>query len=64
MDAMQALLSRVSPAEKALGASETDTIVGVLYLGSVAMAGKEKEPDPEGVVAEWDGRLHVQAPPT
>ena len=50
--------------KKALGASEKDIIVGVLYLGKVAMAGKEKEPDPEGVVAEWDGRPQLQPPPT
>ena len=41
--------------KKALGASEKDAVVGVLYLGKVATAGKEKEPDPEGVVAEWNG---------
>jgi nitroreductase len=40
---------------KALGASERDTIVGFLYLGKVATAGQEKAPDPEGVVAEWNG---------
>jgi nitroreductase len=41
--------------KKALGASQKDVIVGFLYIGRVAMAGKEKKPDPEGVVAEWNG---------
>ena len=41
--------------KKALGASEKDIIVGFLYIGKVTTAGKEKEPDPEGVVAEWHG---------
>ena len=50
--------------KKALGASEKDVIVGVLYLGKVATAGKEKEPDPEGVVAEWTGLPRSEAPPT
>ena len=40
----------------ALGASEKDSIVGVLYLGHVATPGKANEPEPEGVVAEWNGR--------
>jgi nitroreductase len=41
--------------KKALGASEKDVIVGVLYLGNVATAGKESAPNPKGVVAEWNG---------
>jgi len=41
--------------KKALGAPEKDIIVGFLYLGKVATAGQEKEPDPKGVVAEWIG---------
>ena len=41
--------------KKALGASEKDVIVGFLYLGKVATAGKEKAPDPGGVVEEWTG---------
>jgi nitroreductase len=50
--------------KKALGAAEKDVIVGVLYLGTVATAGKEKEPDPAGVVAEWNGRPRSEpAPP-
>ena len=49
--------------KKALGASEKDVVVGVLYLGKVATPGKEKEPDPEGVVAEWNGLPHSEAPP-
>src|SRR6185436_16284527 len=49
--------------KKALGASEKDVIVGVLYLGNVATAGKKTEPDPEGVVAEWNGLPHSEAPP-
>jgi len=49
--------------KKALGASEKDVIVGVLYLGTVATAGKEKAPDPDGVVAEWRGRPGSEAPP-
>jgi nitroreductase len=50
--------------KKALGASDKDVIVGFLYLGNVATAGKEKEPDPEGVVAEWTGLPRSEAPPT
>jgi hypothetical protein len=49
--------------KKALGASEKDVVVGVLYLGKVATAGKEKEPDPEGVVAEWNGLPQSEAQP-
>jgi nitroreductase len=49
--------------KKALGASEKDVIVGILYLGKVATAGKEKEPDPEGVVVEWDGFPQSEAQP-
>jgi nitroreductase len=49
--------------KKALGASEKDIIVGFLYLGKVAMAGTEKEPDPEGVVVEWNGLPQSQAAP-
>lgn len=41
--------------KKALGVSERDGIVGLLYLGRVAAAGQEKAPDPEGVVVEWTG---------
>jgi nitroreductase len=41
--------------KKALGASEKDIIVGFLYIGKVETAGKEREPDPDGVVAEWNG---------
>ena len=50
--------------KKALGASERDVIVGFLYLGNVATAGKDKEPDPEGVVTEWNGLPQSEAPPT
>ena len=50
--------------KQALGASEKDTIVGVLYFGKVATAGMEKQPDPEGVVTEWNGHLQSPAPPT
>ena len=49
--------------KKALGAAEKDVVVGVLYLGSVATPGKERAPDPEGVVAEWRGRPGSEAPP-
>ena len=49
--------------KKALGASEKDVIVGVLYLGKVVTAGKEKEPDPAGVVAAWNGRPQSEPPP-
>ncbi len=49
--------------KKALGASEKDVVVGVLYLGKVATAGKQKEPDPEGVVAEWNGLPQSEAQP-
>jgi nitroreductase len=49
--------------KKALGASEKNVIVGFLYLGNVATAGNEKEPDPEGVVAEWTGLPQSEAPP-
>jgi nitroreductase len=49
--------------KKALGASEKNVIVGFLYLGNVATAGNEKEPDPEGVVAEWTGPPQSEAPP-
>jgi nitroreductase len=49
--------------KKALGASEKDVVVGVLYLGKVATRGKEMEPDPEGVVAEWNGLSQSEAPP-
>jgi nitroreductase len=40
---------------EALGVSERDMTVGFLYLGRVAAAGPEKEPDPGGVVVEWTG---------
>jgi len=50
--------------KQALGGSEKDTIVGVLYFGKVATAGLEKQPDPEGVVTEWNGHPQSQAPPT
>ena len=49
--------------KKALSASEKDVIVGFLYLGKVATAGKEKEPDPEGVVVEWNGPRSEASPP-
>ena len=49
--------------KKALGASEKDIIVGILYLGHVATGGKATEPDPEGVVAEWNGLPQLQTPP-
>ena len=49
--------------KKALGASENNVIVGFLYLGNVATAGSEKEPDPEGVVAEWNGLPQSETPP-
>lgn len=41
---------------EALGVSERDMTVGFLYLGRVAAAGPEKEPDPGGVVVEWTGQ--------
>ena len=50
--------------KKALGASEKDVIVGVLYLGNVATAGKKTDADPEGVVVEWNGLPPSQASPT
>jgi nitroreductase len=49
--------------KQALGASEKDIIVGVLYLGHVATPGKANESEPEGVVVEWNERPQSQAPP-
>ena len=60
---MRSCLSATLQIGDALGASEKDVIVGVLYLGKVTAAGKEKEPDPEGVVAEWKGLPQSKAPP-
>jgi nitroreductase len=41
--------------KQALGLKANDTLVGILYIGTVGAAGPAKKPDPSGVVAEWSG---------
>jgi nitroreductase len=38
-----------------LGLSATDQIIGFLYLGTIAVPGKPKEPRPQDVVQVWAG---------
>lgn len=39
--------------KRALGFSEADTIVGIIYLGSVAIAGQPKAAETAGVTRRW-----------
>jgi nitroreductase len=40
---------------RGLGFAQADQILGFVYVGSIAMPGKPKQPQPEGVVNVWTG---------